>query len=257
MNRVCQVCGDQAKKDKIFHSHYGGTCCKSCKAFFRRSVREDQEYYCKRNGGCIVNIENRIKCKSCRYDKCLYIGMNPSQVLIDEQDRARFTKRKKVENASALPVSPPPAAESGGQLLMTPEQDTAVDIDRIQPGGGDCQLAMSLAESIAQNHILSWANVEMDLSVVDAATDFHKNRESSRMNGQCFSKLLQSYKDHFIAFAQRNPRLSELSAIDQGILVGRNKNIIPHYYMSGYLTASNGVDQLSWLLGPYMPQLGK
>ena len=35
----CHVCGDKA----IAHLHYGGICCYSCKAFFRRAVQSGKD----------------------------------------------------------------------------------------------------------------------------------------------------------------------------------------------------------------------
>jgi len=79
---VCGVCGAKAGR----HSYYGGTCCQSCRAFFRRCV-QSQSYHslaCWRlEEVCNVTISNRKKCMACRFNKCLQAGMKATYVLSD------------------------------------------------------------------------------------------------------------------------------------------------------------------------------
>merc|ERR1712133_31902 len=86
----CHVCGDRA----IAHMHYGGICCYSCKAFFRRAVQsgKDKVYRCKRSGNCQVSLESRRSCQKCRFLKCLSVGMTSAWVLSEEQCTIRFGK---------------------------------------------------------------------------------------------------------------------------------------------------------------------
>jgi len=88
----CMVCGDKA----IAHMHYGGICCYSCKAFFRRAVQsgKDLRYKCKGDGTCPVTVTNRRGCQKCRFEKCKEIGMVPTWVLSDAQCQMRFGKSK-------------------------------------------------------------------------------------------------------------------------------------------------------------------
>ena len=67
------------------HSYYGGVCCQSCRAFFRRCVKN--KYYtsmaCREiNQRCKVTIKNRKKCMACRFNKCLEAGEILSLILI-------------------------------------------------------------------------------------------------------------------------------------------------------------------------------
>lgn len=89
----CHVCGDLA----IAHMHYGGVCCYSCKAFFRRATQtgKDAVYKCKNEKDCPVTYTNRRACQYCRFHKCLAIGMKPNWVLSDEQCSIRFRKVRK------------------------------------------------------------------------------------------------------------------------------------------------------------------
>lgn len=88
----CNVCGDRA----IAHMHYGGICCYSCKAFFRRAVQngKDKTYKCKKDSDCEVSVNTRRGCQKCRFEKCQDIGMTASWVLSDEQCEIRFGKGK-------------------------------------------------------------------------------------------------------------------------------------------------------------------
>eukprot|EP00095_Tigriopus_kingsejongensis_P005971 maker-scaffold48_size466083-snap-gene-1.23 protein:Tk05971 transcript:maker-scaffold48_size466083-snap-gene-1.23-mRNA-1 annotation:"retinoid x" len=91
---VCLVCGDEA----IRHVHYGGRCCFSCKAFFRRAVNwhslKIKIFQCRNDQNCHIDIKSRKCCQYCRFKKCLDTGMNPSWVLSDDEREQRFQKRK-------------------------------------------------------------------------------------------------------------------------------------------------------------------
>nr|CAD2123584.1 unnamed protein product [Meloidogyne enterolobii] len=50
-------------------------CCDGCKHFFRRCISNKNIIKCKNNGGCDVS-KGSLKCKSCRFDKCILSGMN-------------------------------------------------------------------------------------------------------------------------------------------------------------------------------------
>ena len=66
---ICKVCGAKASNQY----HYGGRVCEACRSFFRRSVQMKTAYPCHRSCG-LVNLSPR-KCRACRFQKCLAIGM--------------------------------------------------------------------------------------------------------------------------------------------------------------------------------------
>ncbi|ELT90493.1 hypothetical protein CAPTEDRAFT_57717, partial [Capitella teleta] len=66
----CRVCSDIANG-----VHFGVTTCEGCKKFFRRALKEYRTYRCKFNLMCTVNPRNRNTCRSCRYQKCIRLGM--------------------------------------------------------------------------------------------------------------------------------------------------------------------------------------
>ena len=60
----CKICSDKAKG-----LHYGIITCEGCKGFFKRSILNNKHggYYCFNNDNCLITLENRNKCKKCRY----------------------------------------------------------------------------------------------------------------------------------------------------------------------------------------------
>ena len=70
--KICLVCGDKAKS-----YHFGGLCCESCKAFFRRSMQNDsfKSFLCINGHKCVVRKDNRRSSQYCRIQKCFSIGM--------------------------------------------------------------------------------------------------------------------------------------------------------------------------------------
>lgn len=67
VNTVCLICGDKA----IRHVHYGGRCCFSCKAFFRRAVNWHNSkvklFQCRNLQSCRIDIKSRKCCQYCRF----------------------------------------------------------------------------------------------------------------------------------------------------------------------------------------------
>ncbi|KAF1748155.1 hypothetical protein GCK72_024622 [Caenorhabditis remanei] len=71
---ICAVCGDRATG-----YHYEVPSCNGCKTFFRRTVLSQRKYECMRGGKCFNTLpkEKRCSCRSCRFQKCVEVGMNP------------------------------------------------------------------------------------------------------------------------------------------------------------------------------------
>ena len=93
----CHVCGDTAND----HIHYGGIVCYSCKAFFRRKTTHDKNLKCKLKENCVINVENRKKCKACRLKKCFEVGLSKEWVMTkedkDEMNQIRSERQKQTE----------------------------------------------------------------------------------------------------------------------------------------------------------------
>lgn len=66
----CFVCGDRSSG-----RHYGVLTCDGCRGFFKRSVRRGIGYHCRENNQCVVDLSRRNQCQSCRFKKCIAVGM--------------------------------------------------------------------------------------------------------------------------------------------------------------------------------------
>nr|CAD2179813.1 unnamed protein product [Meloidogyne enterolobii] len=84
----CCVCGYLASG----YSYYNVVCCDGCKHFFRRCITliEHKLFKCKNDG----NFPN--KCKSCRFDKCLLMGMN-IQTMRGDRSKSLWEIKAKIE----------------------------------------------------------------------------------------------------------------------------------------------------------------
>ncbi|GMT20438.1 hypothetical protein PFISCL1PPCAC_11735, partial [Pristionchus fissidentatus] len=71
---TCAVCGDKAAG-----YHYDVGSCSGCKTFFRRTIQAERKFYCRFNGLCKQSMQkdDRIRCRACRFDRCVDAGMNP------------------------------------------------------------------------------------------------------------------------------------------------------------------------------------
>jgi len=71
----CEVCGDDSTG-----FHYGVQTCEGCKLFFKRASQKSTSFSCNRNQKCTIDRERRNRCKFCRFQKCVKIGMKPKSV---------------------------------------------------------------------------------------------------------------------------------------------------------------------------------
>ena len=70
--------------------HYGALTCYPCRAFFRRAQSRKRDLRCKKQGDCKLNGDVKKFCASCRYNKCIQVGMKPALVLKEEEICERF-----------------------------------------------------------------------------------------------------------------------------------------------------------------------
>ncbi|KAE9555134.1 hypothetical protein FO519_001629 [Halicephalobus sp. NKZ332] len=69
-NELCRVCSDKA------HGiHFGVMVCRACAAFYRRTILINIVYHCRFGRNCPIEKSVRCMCRSCRYAKCIKVGM--------------------------------------------------------------------------------------------------------------------------------------------------------------------------------------
>lgn len=109
--KKCKVCGEPAAK----HIHYGSVSCFSCRAFFRRSIRNNasNKYTCRRQGKCEINKKTRKSCQKCRFELCLEVGMKPNWVLSDAERDQRFRKTNKKKQETTMSQANNTSASAG------------------------------------------------------------------------------------------------------------------------------------------------
>ena len=134
---TCLVCGDVAND----HIHYGAIACYSCRAFFRRSVSNENRYDCSRSDACPVTKETRKHCQACRFRKCKEIGMKPSWVMSEDERKDKRAKvirekrdmRKGVKRPTATPLGITPE-EAERQVKVEVKEEAG---EESEDHGGD------------------------------------------------------------------------------------------------------------------------
>ncbi|KAM7543168.1 hypothetical protein Aperf_G00000016155 [Anoplocephala perfoliata] len=79
----CRVCGGPSSG-----FHFGALTCEGCKGFFRRTVNSSSIPQCLGNQTCRITPSNRNMCKSCRFKKCLEVGMSQKRSRVGRQPNA-------------------------------------------------------------------------------------------------------------------------------------------------------------------------
>ncbi|CAP29815.2 Protein CBG10390 [Caenorhabditis briggsae] len=97
LEEICHICGDRATIKR-----YGAPACLGCTVFFRRTVVMNMIYKCLRGNNCIISYPHRCVCRSCRFEKCLQVGLRKNAIHI----RDRFGPRKKSSRQTAANNQP-------------------------------------------------------------------------------------------------------------------------------------------------------
>ncbi|CAL2045539.1 unnamed protein product [Caenorhabditis brenneri] len=105
--QMCLICGDAA--DSL---HFGALSCRACAAFFRRKVAGRRNIFRRCDRQCKVDTGMRKLCASCRYDKCLKVGMRESAVLSRLAQKNQNYKKP----TSSLEDCEPSTSQSGSVL---------------------------------------------------------------------------------------------------------------------------------------------
>uniref|UniRef100_A0A1I7V065 Nuclear receptor n=3 Tax=Caenorhabditis tropicalis TaxID=1561998 RepID=A0A1I7V065_9PELO len=100
----CLVCGRVANTGH----HYGVTACLGCKTFFRRVVLQKNSPKCKYKNQCRLekSVNAKRLCRSCRYKKCLEVGMTEDAL---HPCRDVIGRRVRHHSVDSSPISTPPS----------------------------------------------------------------------------------------------------------------------------------------------------
>ena len=69
-------------------------------------------------------------------------------------------------------------------------------------------------------------------------------------------KILESQKKICFGFALKNKAFQSLKDCDQELLLKKNVHLFRNYILARYVTGRTGVDQLTSILGPKLPNIG-
>uniref|UniRef100_A0A1I7S1K7 Nuclear receptor domain-containing protein n=2 Tax=Bursaphelenchus xylophilus TaxID=6326 RepID=A0A1I7S1K7_BURXY len=83
-------------------THFGVNTCRSCAAFFRRSIVLHRSYVCRNGGKCNIEQDARVSCPSCRFKKCIKVGMESEKI------RPNFDKNGPRPEALKKRIKPKP-----------------------------------------------------------------------------------------------------------------------------------------------------
>ncbi|KAI6176337.1 hypothetical protein M3Y97_00787000 [Aphelenchoides bicaudatus] len=120
----CSVC-----KGESTGIHFGAEACSACAAYFRRTVVLKKTYTCPRNNNCNIELDsqNRKKCKSCRYAKCLKVGMDFQAVQGRRDAIGRYSMSFKREYTEPTidENTPTPKSQSADEISTQDIESTA------------------------------------------------------------------------------------------------------------------------------------
>jgi len=216
----CRVCGDRA----IAHMHYGGICCYSCKAFFRRAVQsgKDKVYRCKRSGDCQVSVASRRSCQKCRFLKCIAVGMTAAWVLSEEQCTIRFGKNPgkcgRKRRASQTSHSAEQEEEQHRQMPQQHQEKRYLlseeDRQQVAHIGGLYEASKEMISFSENNHAL-WEKI------------FGKEEKHAYSAGE-ISSLVSTLIKKNIFFIESNFFFKQLPPGDQHALLAKNMTEMCH-----------------------------
>ncbi|GMR42790.1 hypothetical protein PMAYCL1PPCAC_12985, partial [Pristionchus mayeri] len=113
--KICAVCGDKASG-----LNYEVASCYGCKSFFRRTLQNKKKLACSNEGKCkgALSKAARLRCRACRFDRCVELGMNPLAVnAVEDKDtnwlvqetlrRQRMMAKDSSPSHQLIPISKP------------------------------------------------------------------------------------------------------------------------------------------------------
>lgn len=116
-NEACRVCGDRSSG-----YHYSVLACEGCKGFFRRHSKylHDASKKCAHSPKIEINKSTRNKCQSCRFAKCLEVGMSREKVpkrIHTQKNRFYEIPVPRVPIPLVMPVEAPPTEKLDKEVV--------------------------------------------------------------------------------------------------------------------------------------------
>ncbi|VDM33972.1 unnamed protein product [Hydatigera taeniaeformis] len=158
----CRVCGGPSSG-----FHFGALTCEGCKGFFRRTVHSNSIPQCLGNQTCRITPSNRNMCKSCRFKKCLEVGMSQKRSRVGRQPNAiKYYCVREISQRELNGRLPSPAGSSPSRGPSTQNNHVG---DPAPSSPRRRQTALPLATAGALKRSLSTLEA-VDVAVVPTAT---------------------------------------------------------------------------------------
>jgi nuclear factor 4 len=153
----CVICSSRA----CSHRYYGVAACHGCKCFFWRTVKHQQQYVCRYNKNCEINMDHRNACRYCRFQRCLTAGMQPEAVRV-QADPPKSAIKRVTE-----------AQQSDGNASQTAES--------VRPSDEEFVFQPPLLKKAREEHsVLIQTLLDIDQRTCEEA-DFSENEAPKRM----------------------------------------------------------------------------
>ncbi|KAI6234104.1 hypothetical protein M3Y99_00844700 [Aphelenchoides fujianensis] len=244
----CLICGEDS-----FGKHYGcPLACLGCKTFFRRAVIHKQDTLCKKPGVCVGETSARRLCRSCRYKKCLEMGM-VEDALQPRRDVIGRRRRPVVQQQQTAPMEPFLAADAAST------SNSSLPSEPIDSDNELLDLIANLTEKDILIRERKFALIRSRMEAKRLADLIKDGKETSNQERQLNIMLGSDIASstEFDGY-QTIPCFVSLPIGDRLTLL---KNLFPliffpyHYLEHGYYTAQKDVDDV-WLIsnGTCMPR---
>ncbi|KAI6206292.1 hypothetical protein M3Y94_00892200 [Aphelenchoides besseyi] len=234
----CEICSNQNAS-----FHYGGVCCPSCKTFFRRTLRANSEYKCKKDNNCTITGSGHKACKSCRFKRCMEL-LNPKLLHSDRNSNSKSFVSSCETNIQTIEeqLSMMPIMEMNRKLNVPYEGPLGYKSGLKLPSNTDFRSLLEYFKCVDQfvdeysetelNHVGPFANFDINLSVPEAFLH-SPSRVSSRtkilweanrwVTPDCVLKIWCRSMLHYIDLTSHIPELQKLEADDRlRMLVSRS-----------------------------------
>ena len=107
-----------------------------------------------------------------------------------------------------------------------------------------------IAQSLEANFHSTMAAYPFDQKDVEQVVLGHmKPREWCHLHSKALLRLMDCWVPITLGCAKKNPYFASLKSDDGTLLMSNNVNLFKEYCLARYITATSGIEQLSWIIG--------
>ncbi|KAL3842429.1 hypothetical protein ACJMK2_020447 [Sinanodonta woodiana] len=229
----CRICNDKATG-----VHYGVATCEGCKGFFKRSILKADKYKCFFGGQCEVSPQNRNRCKSCRFQRCMEKGMSVEAV--------KMGRIPKIEKEKALEMA---KQNTGSSDAMDCDNETKPQINLESPSSEKADGIMNgtvyQSQQVQDSTVLSASMLPLQTGSMKHVTRDKTHQDflsSEKLNTQNMENCTQSYSQTSVYTPGKGAQTSHMdcqhtfpnhpSHYHQGMISSKCSRHMDHQYVS-------------------------